>query len=166
MLARSIFWISALAGVFVVAASWFVLPDRVPLHFGVSGAVQWGSRTQSVVFFASMVAGVALLFWVLAVAMPRVPETVLNIPERDKAWWLATPERRDTLINMVVADLYAMGTATIVFLVSLQAMIIREARRSEPGLGPFFWVVFGIYMTVVLGYSLSAVAVRYRAPRP
>lgn len=164
-MARSIFWLSVLVGVVGTSASWFVLPERVPLHFGGSGVDRWGSRTESVVFFAIAVGSLALLFWVLAIAMPRAPETLLNIPERDKVWWLATPERRDKLIRMVVSDLYAMGAATIVFLVALQAMIIREARRSEPALGPFFWVVFSTYMALVLGYSGYAIVVRYRAPR-
>ena len=162
---RKIFWLSVLAGALVTGASWFVLPDRVPLHFGGSGVDQWGSRAESVGFFASLLAGLALLFWVMVVVVPRVPETLLNIPDRDKKWWMATPERRTELNGMIVCDLYAIGAATLIFFIVVQGFVIRQASETNPALGPWFWVVFSLYLVGVLSYSGYMVAVRYRAPR-
>ena len=94
-MSRVIFWVSVLAGLATAVVAWFVLPDRVPMHFGGSGEVdRWGSRTEAVVTFAVMIVGLALLFWVLTIMVPRMPEDLLNIPSRDKQWWLAIPERR------------------------------------------------------------------------
>lgn len=159
------FWITVLAGAGLTAASWFLLPDRVPLHFGSDGVDEWGSRTESVVFFACLLGGLALLFWVLAVVVPRIPESLLNIPERDKTWWLASPERRRRLNEMLASDLYAIGAATMIFFVAIQGMIIRQASAAEPELDLWFWVLLGAYLLVVLGWAGYMVAVRYRAPQ-
>lgn len=162
---KRLFWLSLMVGAVVTAASWFVLPDRVPLHFGVSEADQWGSRTEAVVFFALVIGGLGLLFWGLAVAVPRVPEALLNLPERDKAWWLATAERRIELNRMVREDLYAIGAATMIFFFAVEGLIIGVADDAEPSLGPWFYVMLSVYMVGVLGYTGYMVAVRYRAPR-
>ncbi len=164
-MARAVFWVSVLVGAVVTAASWFLLPERVPLHFGGSGVDQWGSRTESVVFFASLVGGLALLFWVMIIVVPRTPETLVNLPARDKQWWLATPSRREEFNAMIIHDLYVIGTATLLLMAALEIMIIVEAREPDPGMAPWFWILFAIYLVGVLGYSGYMVAVRYRAPR-
>lgn len=164
-MARTFFWISVLAGAVVTAASWFVLPERVPLHFGPSEVDDWGSRTESVVFFASLIGGLALLFWIMTIAMPRVPGTMVNLRERDKQWWLATPTRRKEFNTMIIRDLHIIGVATLFFMAALEVMIIMEARQPSPSVTPWFWILFAVYLVGVLGYSGYMLAVRYRAPR-
>lgn len=164
-MARAIFWLSVLVGAAITTASWFLLPERVPLHFGGSGVDRWGSRTESVVFFASLVGGLALLFWVLTVVVPRAPATMVNLPARDKQWWLATPPRRGEFNAMIIHDLHVIGAATLFFIMAMQIMIIVEAGKPDPGVAAWFWVVFAIYLVGVLGFTGYMVALRYRAPR-
>ena len=165
-MSRVIFWVSVLAGLAAAVIAWFVLPDRVPLHFGGSGEVdRWGSRTEAVVTFAVMIGGLALLFWVLTIMVPRMPEELLNIRARDKQWWLATPERRQELNRRVVRDLHVMGAATILLLVGIEVLTMQQARQAHPALGPWFWVMVSVYVVGVLGHVGYLLAVQYRAPR-
>lgn len=166
MIARIIFGISVLAGVATVIVEFFVLPERVPLHFGGSGGVdRWGSRTEALVTSGALIGGLSLLFLVLAVVVPRTPESLLNIPERDKQWWLATPERRTELHRRIVSDLYLIGAATLFLIVGIEAVTIVQARETSPALGWSFWAMVSIYFVGVLGYTGYMIAVRYRAPR-
>ncbi len=166
MMARALFWGSVLAGLVATGVAWFLLPDRVPMHFGASGEVdRWGSRTESVVWMGLMTVFMALLFWGLAILVPRAPETLLNIPQKDKQWWLSSSERREELNRRVVPDIYGMGAATMVLLTGLYLMIMVQAQREQPALGGWFWVMVAVYLVGLLGYTGYMIAVRYRAPR-
>lgn len=162
---RALFWISVIAGAAVTAFSWFVLPERVPVHFGGSGVDGWGTRTEFVVLFASVIAGLALLFWLLSLVMPRIPETMVNLPARDKQWWLATTTRREQFNTMMIRDLHAIGAATLFLMTALELMVIAVSQQSEPEVASWFGIVLAVYLVGVLGYSGYMVAVRYRAPR-
>lgn len=165
-MARGIFWLTVVLGVAVTVLAWFVLPDRVPLHFGGSGQVdRWGSRTEAVVTTGVVVVGIALLFWALTVWIPKAPASLLNIPAKDKEWWLATPERRRRLDRRLVEDLHVIGAATLLLVVVVELMTMAQAGADDPALGPWFWVALALYLVGVLGYTGYLVAVRYRAPR-
>ncbi len=165
-MARVIFWITVLAGLGATVIAWFVLPDRVPMHFGPSGEVDgWGSRTESVIWMGLMTVFMALVFWGLATLVPRAPETLLNIPQKDKQWWLSSAERRQVLNRRIVPDIYGMGAATLLFLTGLWVMIVAQAQREQPGLGGWFWVMVAVYLVGLLGYTGYMIAVRYRTPR-
>ncbi len=165
-MSRFFFWISVLVGVVTTVVAWFVLPERVPMHFGGSGEVdRWGSRTEDVVTTGVMIGGLALLFWVLTILVPRMPESLLNLPARDKQWWLATPDRREELNRRLVFDLHVIGAATLLLVVGIEVMTMVQAHRLHPALGPWFWVLVSIYLMGVLGYTGYMIAVRYRSPR-
>lgn len=163
-MARHCFWLSALVALAVSVLAWSTLPDRVPLHFdGAGDPDRWGSRAEAVLTLGAVKAGMVVLFWGLASWVPRVPETLLNLPKRDKDWWLATPERRRRLDERIVWDLHVMGALTILFGVVVELFTIQSA-RNETGLGAWFWVALAGYLMAVLGYAGFMVAVRYRRP--
>lgn len=163
---RAAFWVATTAGLVVTTLAWFTLPERVPLHFGAAGQVdRWGSRTEAVVTMGAIIGGMALLFWVLVLAVPRLPASLVNLPARDKEWWLATPERHEELNRRLVADLYLLGAATVLLVVLLEAATVWQARTPDPALGPWFWVLTAGYLVLVLGYTAYLVTRRYRAPQ-
>lgn len=165
-MARAVFWLGVLAGLVATILAWFVLPDRVPMHLGGSGQVdRWGSRTEAVVAMAAIFGGLALLFWVLTLAIPRLPGSLLNLPARDKEWWLATPERHAELNRRIVGDLHILGAATLLLVVVVEVITMVQAHRPHPALGPGFWVIIAVYLVGVPGYCGYLVSVRYRVPR-
>lgn len=165
-MARAFFWLTVVLGVALTVLAWFVLPERVPLHFGGSGEVdRWGSRAEAVVTTGAMVLGLAVVFQALAVWVPRAPASLLNLPARDKEWWLATPDRRRQLNQRLEVDLHLLGGATLLLVVAIELLVMSRARQDDPALGPWSWVLLAIYLVAVLGYTGYMVAVRYRTPR-
>ncbi|MEO7130545.1 MAG: DUF1648 domain-containing protein [Dermatophilaceae bacterium] len=165
-MARAAFWLSVLTGLVVTVVAWFVLPDRVPMHFSGSGQVdQWGTRTEAVVTMGAILGGLALLFWVLIIVIPRIPESLLNLPAPDKEWWLATPGRHAELNRRVVGDLHTLGAATLLLVIVDGVITMSQAHRPHPALGPWFWVIIAVYLVGLLGYTAYMITVRYRAPR-
>ncbi|HEY9565086.1 MAG TPA: DUF1648 domain-containing protein [Nocardioides sp.] len=165
-MARVTFWVTVLAHAGVCTVGWFVLPERVPLHFAGSGEVdRWGSRPEAVLTMALVGAGMALLFWALANWVPRAPETLLNINERDKKWWLSTPDRTVELRRRLSADLFGFGAATMLLLIVVELITLGVARDEEPSMTPWIWLALGIYLVGVLGACVHLATRRYRTPR-
>lgn len=165
-MARFVFKVSVLAGLIAVTIAWFVLPARVPTHFGGSGQVdQWGSRTEYVVVMGSITGGLTLFFWVLTIVIPRVPESMLNIPSRDNQWWFTTLERREELNRRLIEDLHVIGAASLILIVAIEVVTMSQADRVRPAFGQWFRIILAVYLVGLLGYCGYLVAVRYRAPR-
>ncbi len=163
---RVLFVLSVLTGAVVTVLAWFLLPDPVPMHFGGAGKVdRWGSRAEYVATTGALIGGLALLFWILTLAVPRMSGTMLNIPSRDRQWWLATAERRAELNRRLVNDLNVMGAATIAFIVVIHVFVVVQSQRTQPSLGPLFWAALAVYLIGALGYTGWLIAVRYRTPR-
>lgn len=161
--ARRLFLASVLlhAGVVVVAA--FVLPDRVPLHFDASGEPdRVGSRLEALVAFAGLGAVLAGVLGGIAAAAPRIPLGHVNLPAASKRWWSATPERERRMRRRLARDLWQLGAATMLLLAGLCGLTIRAARSSDPALGPWSWILVGVYLVVVVAWSIRTV----RANRP
>ncbi len=97
--------------------------------------------------------------------IPRIPESLLNLPTRDKEWWLATAERHAELNRRVVGDLYTLGAATLLLVIVGEVITMSQAHRLHPALGPWFWVFIAVYLVGMLGYTAYLITVRYRAPR-
>ena len=66
--------------------SW--LPERVPTHFGINGVPNaWMSRDGALLSYFAGVAITALVLAGLVVLLPRLPVSVINIPNRE--YWFA-----------------------------------------------------------------------------
>jgi len=80
---------------YTVLSNYSALPDRVPVHFAISGAPdRWGSKSELFIFVA-ISWGFTLLFYALNLAMPRLARNprYLNIPHKWEFLKLA-PERQ------------------------------------------------------------------------
>src|SRR3546814_1343751 len=93
----------------------------------------------------------ALRFGSLANWVPSAPETLLNINERDKKWWLSTPDRTVELRRRLSADLFGFGAATMLLLIVVELITLGVARDEEPSMTPWIWLALGIYLVGVLG---------------
>ncbi|WP_323794054.1 DUF1648 domain-containing protein [Nocardioides sp.] len=149
---------SLVAYLLVLAAAALLLPDRVPLHFDGSGAVdRVGSRTEALVVFGLVGALLGAVLGGAAAWSPRMPLTFINLPAASKEWWTATPEREGAMRRRMERDLWAIAAATVLLLCGVCLLTVRAARSVDPGLGPWFWVVLGLYLLYVLGWTLRVV---------
>jgi len=145
----------------VVAAA--VLPTRVPLHFTGSGEPdRWGSRTEAVLTFGLIGAGLALLLGGSAALMDRLPlrSGTVNLPHKE--WWLATPEREAEARRRLRADLYGLAAAVMTFLTAAVVVTVATARSDDPSLGWPFMVAVGVFVVGVVLWAIWMSVARYR----
>jgi uncharacterized membrane protein len=107
--------------------TWQVAPDRVPLHFGLSGRPdRWGPRTVAS-WFGMPILATAMAFgmsWLGRWSLSR-PERI-NMPGRDRL--AALPERYREPVYEALRELMAWATLeTMVILALVQWGIIRGA---------------------------------------
>lgn len=143
--------------------AWWVpqLPAEVPTHFdGAGNPDGWSTRDGAVAIHATILAGMGGLFLVLALVIPKIPPSLVNIPHRDH--WLA-PSRRQETLGVIRDYLLILGAATMLFLAAIADQSFRAAVDGG-GLGAAFWVLFVGYMVLVLG-SVVWLYRRFPAPR-
>mgnify|MGYP001315003596 CR=1 FL=1 len=148
--------------VLVAAAAWW-LPERVPLHFGGSGAPdRWGSRSEALLTFGLVGAGMALLLGGMAALVHRLPlrSSLVNLPHKD--WWTATQDREAEARRRLGIDLLGIGVATMGFLGVMVVSTVVAARSAEPSLGWPFVVATGLYIVGVLAWGSWTMFARYR----
>lgn len=162
MTGRGWFWLSVAAFVLALAWSAAVLPARVPVHFGATGeADRFTSRTQALVELGAIGLFVVLVFLGCEWLARRGSLTWVNVPHKN--YW-ARPEHEPALRRMLADDIWVIGTATVLLLVALAVQLAMVAHDPAPRLGPAFWVSLGVYLAVVLGWSVRMVTHRYRPP--
>jgi hypothetical protein len=148
------------AAVLVVLA--FVLPERVPLHFGVKlTADRFGSRAEFLSISAAVTGGLAALFAGLAALVRRIGLEHLNVPQ--SAYW-KTREREPRLRRYMAEDMLHIGTATLLLLSGVFALTGRAALAGTGVLSGWAVVLLVAYCGYVLGWVTWLLTRRYRPP--
>jgi hypothetical protein len=158
------FTLSVLVYLALLGWAWVALPDgRVPLHFGGGGQPdRFGTRTEALVTFAAIGLVLAGVLAAMAglVGSRRIGWQLMNLPH--KAYW-STEERRPRARRMMAEDLAWLGAMTMGLLGALLVATVTAARR-DGGLPPWFWAVLGLYLVLVLGWTVRMQTYRYRPP--
>ncbi|MFN7732329.1 MAG: DUF1648 domain-containing protein [Pirellula sp.] len=145
----------ALIGIGLQAAYCPHMPERVATHFGPSGQPDgWMSRTSAVVFQAALQIGLPSLFVWIAWAIPRFPNSMINVPHRE--FWLA-PERRAATLQRMSGMLLHIALANSIFVTVIGHLVYDANRRGGPlSMGPFVTalVVFIGFVLGIAGYSV------------
>lgn len=121
------------------------LPERVASHFGASGAADgWSSKTSFFLVEALVVALMVVLFWGLPLAMARIPDGLINLP--NKAYWLA-PERREATFEAIRDGLLWCGVATLALIFVIFHWAIQANLEPPPRLpGSGMWLLLAGYL--------------------
>jgi uncharacterized membrane protein len=101
---------------YTVLSRYASLPDRVPVHFGISGTPdRWGSKSELFVLVA-LVWGLTILFYAIALAMPRLARNpqYLNIPRKEE--FLKLPPEKQAVFWELLQEFMA-GMAVSVNLI-------------------------------------------------
>ena len=139
------------------------LPERIATHFDLAGnADGHGSRDAFLLTFAAVIVGNAALFLGLAWLLPRVPDSLVNLPH--KAYWLA-PSRREASLAAVAAALQRIAAATTALLVVEFALACAANRAERPALSPASNLALGAYL-VYVGVAAWRLHRRFRVLPP
>ena len=142
----------------LVAAA--VLPERVAVHFGGTGAAdRFGSRTESLVVQACVGAVVLLLAVGADVALRRVPLSSIDVPHADH--W-KTPQHEPELRRRLRADLTGFFAATLLLLTAV-SLAVTEANASGDGHLPWWsFAALVAYLVGTAGWLVHQLTGRYR----
>ena len=135
------------AAIFVVTTSQS-LPIVVASHFGPGGAPNGFMPHRSYVRFTlAFVVLLPLLLNLVAGAVERLPEKLVNIPNRQ--YWLA-PERRAQAVGMLRGQMQLFAALLVAFLCYVHWLVVRanasfppmlDSRRFMAGLAVFMFAL-------------------------
>lgn len=144
-----------------VVLSYERLPERMASHFDASGRPDgWMSKGGFVALFLGITAGIALLFGGLIALIPRIPDHLVNMPNRD--YWLAAPRRAEThraiAQNLVLHALLAMAIMAYVLFGTIEFNLSKSEKSSVS-----IWIPLVVYL-IVTGLLVAQLYRRFRLP--
>jgi uncharacterized membrane protein len=140
-----------------------LLPPRVASHFGAGGEPDgWTTRGAFMATYAGTLLFTAGMMAGLAVLVPRLPMSMVNVPH--KPYWSA-PEHRGRLASLVGSFLLWMGAVTVLFLAALMQRVFAANLRPPPRLGEEIWWMLVVYFAVVALLLGRLMWPLYTAPR-
>lgn len=140
------------------------LPDRVAIHFGITGVADgWATRMTSVLFLSGAIVVVTAILAGVASLAGALPARFVNVPHR--TYWLA-PERKAETVAFIGAWGHGFGAAVNLFLAWIGWLVGRANLAQPPRLdgGPL-WAGFIVFIVTVVA-SVATLVVRFgRVPR-
>ncbi|MFZ9682649.1 MAG: DUF1648 domain-containing protein [Cephaloticoccus sp.] len=133
---RGLFFLLVLAALAQAAWHYAHLPAQVATHFNLEGQADgWSSRQAHVALQAGLALGLGLLFGNLGRILRRLPDSLINLPNRD--YWIA-PAQRAATFQALEAMGCACGLAILGFFMLLfqQVYTANLTGRLELQLGP------------------------------
>ena len=128
------------------------LPDRVAHHFGASGRPDaWSSKMHFLIFYVVTVAVTAATFLGVGLAMPKIPNSLINLPNKD--YWLAPGRRRQTL-DYMFPQLLWFGSLTMILLLDMfhQAFQLHLGKATRLN---HFWISMGCYLVATTVWCIA-----------
>lgn len=159
--AQIAFFVSTLAALGLAVQQHGSLPARVASHFGREGQPDgWMSRDTHTMTQVGITLFIALLFFALAMFMPRLPDRFINLPHRE--YWLA-PKRRAETFAWLSGMLLCLGAALQVFL----GWVFREVWQANQAPSPVLkmnslWLQVSLAI-IVMGLIITLMS-RFRQP--
>ena len=114
-------------------------------------------RKVTIVVLAVMVA----TFLGLGLAMGRIPDSMINLPNKD--YWLA-PERRQQSLDTIQSYLLWMGSLTIIFLTDVFHQSYQVGLGKATRLG-HFWIGLAVYLALTAAWC-AGLFMAFRRPTP
>jgi uncharacterized membrane protein len=129
---------------YTVLSRYSSLPDRIPVHFGISGAPdRWGSKSELFILVA-LVWGLTVLLYVFILSVPglgRKPR-LLNIPNKEELLKL-TPERQAPFWELLQEFMAGLAVSiNLLFYLMIRGTLLLI--RGDIQLLPFRNVVAGL----------------------
>jgi uncharacterized membrane protein len=152
---RSLFKLTFAAIILLNAVSFFLLPSRAAMHFGIGGHPDsWGSKHMVVTAFLLLEIPLFLLFLYSPKIILKSPPRFLNLP--NKEYWLKK-DNQSLLKEKMDSVMSEFGTVFFIFLFVVKLLTL-EANRSYPDrlnerlffIALILFLVFTVYWCVKL----------------
>lgn len=138
-----------------------LMPERMATHFGAGGAPNgWADRDTSFVFSSVLLAVMAGMFGGLALAIPALPPSLVNIPHRD---YYLSPENREKSYGVIVSYMLWVGAATTAFMMVVSDQMFQANLEPPYRLGDGFLIGLVAYLVFTVVATIALI-LRFRKP--
>ena len=136
------------------------LPEQVPSHFDTTGQPDgWTTRSGLLTTYSMLQVGIAVLFLGLARLVRRLPQLLVNVPNKD--YWFAGERRADSM-DWLMGYLAASSGALALFMIGMVQLTADASQRADGGLdNTSFFLMLGGYLAFVLG-GVVALFMRFK----
>jgi uncharacterized membrane protein len=141
---------------YLFLSNYGALPERIPSHFDLSGAVdRYGSKTEIVIYPVAATLAFLLFSGInLAFASVKDPRRLINLPESTKA--AITPEAGETLRVVMLHSLLALKIVIMGMMAYMLYANLQVALGKSEGLGSWF-PTFIVVLLAIVAYMLFRV---------
>lgn len=137
------------------------LPDQVASHFGLLGHPDvWSSTQFFISIYYCVIVLIVILFLGIIYGMGRIPEYLLNIPNKD--YWLAKDHKQKTFDFMFYYLLW-FGSATLLLLLDLFYQLF-QVHLERISLLTHHFLSLGLYVGFTILWSIG-LYVKFAKPR-
>lgn len=160
---RLLFALAIILGVIEAIYFYPRIPDRMAIHFNAAGTADgWGPKLRFFETFGLIFNMIALLFWGLPLLLRRVPDSMMNLPNKD--YWLA-PERRKQTLDRIVGQLLFFGAVTLLLLDGVLYLCLRANFADKPALSAdWMWGLLIVFITINIFWIISMLR-SFRLPK-
>jgi uncharacterized membrane protein len=142
---------------------WPQLPDRVATHWGIDGQPNdWMTRTGATLTLCGIQIGVPLFLVAVTWLASRLPDSMMNIPNRE--YWLH-PDRRSATLAWMNQMLAWIAVLTSLFMIGIGHLTFIANKTSRGLHVGFFGAALGAYLVCVFSIAGRSLF-RFRLPRP
>ncbi len=161
--ALTLFFAVTLGSIGIAIRQYSALPQRVASHFNNAGQPDgWMSRDAHTLSQVGITLFIALLFFTLAMFLPRLPDRFINLPHRD--YWLA-PTRRGETFAWLSSALLWLGAALQIFLGWVFSEVARANLSAQPALKiNSLWLQ--VSLAIIIMCLVITLLMRFRQPPP
>jgi uncharacterized membrane protein len=139
------------------------LPDQVASHFTISGQPDgWSEKSHFVYFSLGMYAFLTVLFSIIALFIPRLPDSLINLPHKD--YWL-DPQRRNQTMDSMSRFMFITGNLTLLLMLILNQNIINYNLQETDK--PFTGMVYFLtaYLLAIAVITVRLIGKYFKKPK-
>ena len=142
--AKLFFYLIIILSLIEAAYFYNLLPERTAIHYNIKGQPDsWNSKTAIILINVGVVIFMALLFRVLIFFIRKIPEGLINLP--NKYYWLAEIRKEETY-EVINNFLFWTVDITLLFFVFLFYLIYQANINHGASIAPDIWIVMIVYI--------------------
>ncbi len=128
---------------------WPLLPDNVPVHFGLDGTPdRWEPKRRAVIGLLGFSLGVPAVVTAIAWPIPLMPNSLINIPNRE--FWLS-PEHRPQTMSLIRSMLLWIGLSLAWFTLAVIQLTYVASVNQERLNQPVLLLCLGMLLAFMFG---------------
>jgi uncharacterized membrane protein len=142
---------------YFVFSNYSALPDQIPTHFDIHGAVDGRGGKGDILIFPIAAAFVYLLLGAinLAFAVIKDPKSLINLPQKTKD--AIGPQSAEQLRTVMLRSLFALKLVIFAMMTYMAYYNVQVALGKAEGMGIIWLPVFLVALFAVIGYMLLQV---------